>query len=324
MQNNSLIIHAYQVSPDGRAEIATENAAAIFQGQGWQWIHIDGHHDGAEAWLEQAGVGLDSVSIDAMLAEETRPRMLEFDDATMLILRGVNLNENSSPEDMVSIRLWIKDSLVISVRRRPLKAVADIRQRFETGKGPKTVGEFVVLLTSRLFERMEPVLAALDEELDTLEASVIESPDIKLRNHITALRKQTIIFRRYIAPQKDVIMRLGMIDFFWLATNEKRRLIEVQDRVVRYMEDLDAVRERAQIVKDELSNTFADRMNRNMYLLSIITTIFLPLGFLTGLLGINVGGMPGAASDVAFWLVVVICVLFGLGVAGILKLLRWF
>jgi len=62
------------------------------------------------------------------------------------------------------------------------------------------------------------------------------------------------------------------------------------------------VRGRAQIVKDELVTGLSDRLNKNMYMLSVVAAIFLPLGFLTGLLGINVGGIPGADNEAAFWI----------------------
>lgn len=87
----------------------------------------------------------------------------------------------------------------------------------------------------------------------------------------------------------------------WLSQPQRYQLQESQDQVIRYIEDIDALRERAQIVKDELSNALSDEMNRNLYQLSLITAIFLPLGFLTGLLGINVGGVPGAEAPTAFW-----------------------
>jgi len=79
-----------------------------------------------------------------------------------------------------------------------------------------------------------------------------------------------------------------------------KRLSESINHVTRFIEDLDAIRERAQIIKDELSNILADRLNRNMYLLSVIAAIFLPLGFLTGLLGVNIGGIPGVNNSYAF------------------------
>ena len=93
---------------------------------------------------------------------------------------------------------------------------------------------------------------------------------------------------------------------------------EIAERMARFVEDLDSARERAAITQEELNNRLSEQMNKAMYLLSIIAAIFLPLGLLTGLLGINVGGIPGTESKWAFSIVTVILV--GLAIA----LLVWF
>ena len=225
---------------------------------------------------------------------------------------------------MVSIRLWIDQHRIITIRRRPIKGAQDLHKRLLAKKGPKNSGDFLCMLTGRLFERMEPVFSDLDEELDDIEEKVMEALDAKERQKITAIRKQAIMFRRYIAPQRDVISHLRTSELSWLDQMQKRRLQESLDHVVRYVEDLDTIRERAQIVKDELTNALSDKMNKNMYVLSIIAAIFLPLSFLTGLLGINVGGIPGAENTSAFWL---FCGLLGVVVffqALLFKKLKWF
>ena len=264
-------------------------------------MHLDINEASSKKWADAELTFLDPLTLDALFAEETRPRILEFDTGTLLILRGVNLNADAEPEDMVSIRLWIDSSRIISVRKRRLKAVTDLRERIEAGVGPHNAGDFITQLTSRLFERMEPVFTELDELLDDAEERVMEAADTKYRSQITDIRKQAIVFRRYIAPQRDVIAALRVSDMPWLSELHKRRLQESLDRVIRYIEDIDTIRERAQIVKDELTNALSDKMNKNLYLLSVIAAVFLPLGFLTGLLGINVGGVPGVDDPSAFW-----------------------
>lgn len=92
---------------------------------------------------------------------------------------------------------------------------------------------------------------------------------------------------------------------------------------MRYLEDLDAARDRALVVLDELSNKMAESMNRTMYSLSIVAAVFLPLGFLTGLLGINIGGMPGVDSDAAFWSFVVILVVLTSIQIYVFRKLKW-
>ena len=92
-------------------------------------------------------------------------------------------------------------------------------------------------------------------------------------------------------------------DLTWFDNRQKSRMREVTDRVIRYVEDLDEARERAAVVQDELMNRLSEQMNRNMYLLSVVAAIMLPLGFLTGLLGINVGGIPLADNSHGFMVV---------------------
>ena len=129
--------------------------------------------------------------------------------------------------------------------------------------------------------------------------------------------------RRFIGPNREAIQRLVNDPADWMDPRDRLRLREVADKITRYVEELDTARERAAVVQDELASRLAERLNNNTYVLSVIAAIFLPLGLLTGLLGINVGGMPGAEDGTAFWIVTA-----GLVVAGIveyfaLKRLKW-
>lgn len=325
MPSDKGIIHACTIEGDGKGTALTGDAISkAIKDDALAWVHLDANDPASREWLQKETNYLDNIIIGALLAEETRPRILEFEEGALMILRGVNLNENSEPEDMISIRLWVDAHRIISVRRRPLKTVQDIQKRLMEGKGPKSAGDFIVQLVGRLFERMEPVFSELDERLDDIEERVMEAPDTKERQAITEIRKQAIVFRRYIAPQRDVISYLRSSEQPWLDQTHKRRLQEALDRVIRYIEDLDTIRERAQIVKDELANALADKMNKNMYVLSVIAAIFLPLGFLTGLMGINIGGMPGVDNAHAFWIfsgmLIVVVTLQTL----LFKKLKWF
>jgi zinc transporter len=319
------ILLSYRFDGKGGGQVLTGNdVSEQVRDDHLAWVHLDADHPDTRAWLEKEIAYLDHFIVEALLAEETRPRMTQIEDGILLILRGVNLNENSDPEDMVSIRLWVDKHRIISVRRRKLKAVLDIETKLKMGKGPKVAGEFVCMLVSRMFERMEPVLTALDVKTDDIEEKILEMADISLRESIIDVRKQAIMFRRYMAPQRDAIRLLLMVDLEWLDEKHKRHFQENYNHITRYVEDLDAIRERAQIVKDELANIFADKLNKNMYVLSVIAAIFLPLGFLTGLLGINVGGIPGAENSFAFLIFCGILIAIVVMQVWIFKKLKWF
>ncbi len=321
---HSHIHHAHAIHTNKKAQILIgDNIAEMLEADQLAWVHLDGNNPKTKDWLNAEIDYLDDIIIDALLADETRPRILEYDTGVLMILRGVNLNENAAAEDMVSVRLWVDENRIITISRRPLRAISDIKDQLEAGYGPKNSADFVCTLIARLFQRMEPIFSSLDDQLDDIEERIMEDPDPSDRQTITKHRKQVIIFRRYISPQRDVISFLKSSEQKWISPSHKRQLQESYDRILRYIEDLDTMRERAQIIKDELSNMLADKMNKNMYVLSIVAAIFLPLGFLTGLLGINVGGMPGADSNIAFWIVCAACLVFTGIIAYIFKRLKW-
>jgi zinc transporter len=262
--------------------------------------------------------------VNALLADETRPRILPVGEGILLILRGVNLNENASPEDMVSIRLWIDPHRIISLQRRKLKAVGDLAANIEAGQGPVDSAGFITTLIGLLFARMAPVVTSLGEEMDDMEEDVLDGSTNALREQIVSIRKKAIIFKRYMAPQRDLITHLLEAKIDWFAQHNHHHMIEAHDNITRFVEELDSVRERSQVISDEVTNILTERLNKNMYALSVVAAIFLPLGFLTGLLGINIGGIPGAENPQAF---LVFCGMLALVVGlqiVIFRKMRWF
>jgi zinc transporter len=171
---------------------------------------------------------------------------------------------------------------------------------------------------------MGPVIHEHEDAIDELEDRVLSASSSELRVEIADVRRRGIALRRYLAPQRDVLSRLqnDRIDFF--ESEHKLRFRENADQLTRYVENLDTIRERATIVSEELQNGLAERVNANMYLLSLVAGVFLPLGFLTGLLGINVGGIPGTEYPWAFGIVTGCLLLVGLVELWLLRRLRMF
>lgn len=286
------------------------------------WVHLDRGFEAARAWLT-AESGLDALACEALLAQDTRPRSAEFADGLIVILRGVNLNPGADPEDMVSVRLWIDRQRIISVRLRPLMAVRDVAAALDAGKGPCGPADFLVDVAARLVERMGPVIDDFEDRADAIEDALLESAGYAQRSQLAVLRRTIITLRRYIAPQRDVMARLVSERAPWLDDLHRMRLRETADRITRYVEDLDSVRDRAAVTQDELSSRLGEQMNRNMYVLAVVAGIFLPLGLITGLLGINVGGMPGADTTWAFAAVAAGLVALGAGELWLLKHFKW-
>jgi zinc transporter len=311
------LVGAYLRSPQGSwTEVGWPEVRDWKPEQGLLWVHLDREQQSSRDYITRTS-GIDTIVQEALLAEETRPRAMSMGDGLLLTLRGVNLNPGADPEDMVSLRLWVEPDRVLSTRHRPIMAVNDLRERLANGRGPETVGDLVVHLAARLVERMSGVIETLDDEEDALEDRIVEELRREARVEITRIRRQAIALRRYIAPQRDALSKLQGEELTWLDARRKARLREVTDRVTRYVEDLDAIRERAAVIQDELMNRLSDQMNRNMYLLTIVASVMLPLGFITGLLGVNVDGIPGAANTP--WAFAAVCA----GMAALVAVEVW-
>lgn len=204
-------------------------------------------------------------------------------------------------------------------------AINDIRERIGRAHGPADAGDFLVQVASSLVDRMSPVIEELDDAEDDLEEQVVTGERQEIRSRLADLRRQAIGLRRYLAPQREAMSRIlgELID--WLDARHKARLRETSDRIMRYVEDLDAIRERAAVIQDEVANRVAESMNKNMYILALVAAILLPLGFLTGLLGVNVDGLPFSKdAPWAFGAVTAISVVIVIIELVIMRRLKWF
>ncbi|MGC9452190.1 MAG: zinc transporter ZntB [Oceanipulchritudo sp.] len=287
------------------------------------WIHLDRKAPDARKWLRK-GSGLDPLICEALLAEETRPRAEGIGDGMLVILRGVNLNPGEAPDDMISVRIWIERNRIITLRGPKLLALADVRKRLDAGTGPDTAAGVLVSITEMLTDRMGPVMENLNDIVDAIEEKVLANPDAALRRELSEMRRQAISLRRHIAPQREAILRLQSVPGEFFAPEHLMRLRESGDRTTRYVEDLDALRERASVVVEEITARASEQINRTMYALSLVAGIFLPLGFVTGLLGINVGGMPGVDNAGAFSIVCLILAAMALGLLLVFRRMKLF
>ncbi len=290
--------------------------------QGPMWLHFDYTKPEAAEWISNKS-GLDEVSASALLTEESRPRATLVGGGMLVALRGVNLNPGSDPEDMVAVRVWLDDKRIISTRKRKLLSETDIVKSFEEKQGPRTTGEFIVDLSERLISRMESTIEDIEDRVDDMEEEVITSENHALRTRLSAIRREAIMLRRYLAPQREAMIKLQAENLPWLSDSDKLHLRETTDRVIRYIEDLDSVRDRAAVTQEELVNRLSEQMNTRMYVLSIVAAVFLPLGFLTGLLGINVGGIPGAENKFAFFVFILMLALVVILQIFIFKKKKW-
>ncbi len=308
---HNFIIDAWQFGQQKAQPVIDINAVDSSQPV---WFHCDRNHPQLRDWLKSQDI--DNAIIDGLLAEDTRPRCQFFDDEQcLLIVRGVNLNEGSQPDDMLSIRMLLKGNRLYSMRRVPSKAVTGIRQQLSEGQGPGSLESLVVNIIEQLHRRIESFLDPLETFIDDIDDEQVSHQEVA---QIQLTKRRLLKLNRFLKPQShalEAFQKAGLARF----KRFRGRLDNQRDGLLRILEDIDFNLAQIGMINDNLNQRSADRMNNNTYILSVIAGVFLPLGFLTGLFGINIGGMPGVDNEQAFW---IFCVIMAAISAGVLFLFR--
>ncbi|MBA1202126.1 zinc transporter ZntB [Pseudomonas capeferrum] len=320
------LVHALVLNGKGGARSIARTELDDLQLQAGQslWLHWDRSHPQTRSWLSREG-GLSEFARDLLLEENTRPRLLPLSQEQMLLfLRGVNLNPGAEPEDMVSVRIFAEARRVISLRLRPLRASDEIIQQLAEGRGPKTASELLLVMGELLTEKVQALVSDLSEMVD-IEEEKVESDERYTPVHGTLqqIRRRAAGLRRFLAPQRDIYAQLSRHKWSWFADSDGDYWNELNNSLIRYLEELELTRERAALVLESEDRRRSERMNRTMYRFGIITCIFLPMSFVTGLLGINVGGIPGSDSPYGFLYASLIVLGLAVGQWWLFRRLRW-
>jgi zinc transporter len=306
---------------DGPIRCLTDEEAAAYSGPGFVWIHIEGTDEEGLALL--AGQAIPDVASNALVATETRPRCDVIEEGALINLRGPAAEELDDTDRLVSIRMFIRAGKVNSVTRRPLSATALVRAQMEHGTITDP-GDLVAAFARAISKQLDPQVAALGDNLDDCESELDDSRALYgLRTTIARIRSEAIAFRRFVAPNRDALETLAELGFDWLSEEDRLHIREAADRFARMTEELEAVRERSALLHEQLTDLRGEQMENRSLLISIVAFIFLPLTFVTGLLGMNVEGIPYAKEPWAFWGVVAFCVLIGALVLGWFMWRHW-
>lgn len=323
MTKEPAFLHCYVLDRRGGAStIASTEVERWTEDHGVLWVHIDVNDKPSRRWLAEDSGLVDSV-VDALLAGETRPRTFAIDEGLLVVLRGVNTNPGADPEDMVSIRVWIEPNRIISTRRRRLLSVLDLAASLEQGRGPTSPGSFIATLVGRVADRIGDFVESIEERVGDTEDGMTADNSASFRQAIATLRRQIASVRRFLGPQRDALDRLYRAPGTLFSREETNDLRDEADRITRYLEDLDLARERTIVIREEYLGQLAQEQNERMYVLSIVAAIFLPLTFVTGLLGMNVGGLPGLESPLGFVGSVVIMIISATALLAYFRWKRW-
>jgi len=270
------------------------------------WVHLCRNRPGVEEWLED--MQIPEPTRELLVSDRTRPRAFREGNTLVATLRGINFNPGAEPEDMLSMQLWCDGKRLITLRRHPLQTPRRVLAMIDRREaGPTDAGALITELTEAMITRMNRSIVDMNEHLDALEEQEQDGDAEEMLEKIAIIRRNCLGLKRHMGPMHEALEAISRYAPDWFEQHDRREIAESIDRLRRYLEDLDISKESAVVLMDDIRGRSIARNEQATYLLTIVAGIFLPLGFITGLLGINVGGMPGVNDADAFWVVVGLC-----------------
>ncbi|EGB9679748.1 zinc transporter ZntB [Salmonella enterica] len=306
---------------DGRGGVKPLEDNDVIDSQHPCWLHLNYTHPDSARWLASTPLLPNNVR-DALAGESSRPRVSRMGEGTLITLRCINGSTDERPDQLVAMRLYMDERFIVSTRQRKVLALDDVVSDLQEGTGPVDCGGWLVDVCDALTDHASEFIEELHDKIIDLEDNLLDQ-QIPPRGFLALLRKQLIVMRRYMAPQRDVYARLASERLPWMSDDHRRRMQDIADRLGRGLDKIDACIARTGIMADEIAQVMQESLARRTYTMSLMAMVFLPSTFLTGLFGVNLGGIPGGGWRFGFSLFCILLVVLIGGVTLWLHRSKW-
>jgi zinc transporter len=266
------------------------------------WLHFNLSDTRARQWLVDRA-GLSSAASNALLDAQGRVRLHVMPEGVVAILADLHHDFRGDPEGFGELRLFVDRERVISARRHPLKTVDVLKRTLECGERFASTDDWLGRLSQLLAASFAELVDELIDRVDEIEDEVVAGTGQAQRAALANIRRLLVRLRRHLHADRAALARLPMAG----SDAERAGLRRGLERLEGVAQDLDLVHERVRLLQEELAGLLAEATNRNLFVLSTVTTVLLPTTMITGLWGMNVGGVPWADDPHGFaWTVLVV------------------
>ena len=286
------------------------------------WVDVDVSDETGANWLS-AQSGLSEEVKSQLLQPGKFSRRENLEEGLLVNLCAINPASEAEADDLITLGLFLEENRVISVRSRKIVPIEEVRSHVKAGTGPRTPLGFLAFAIVCTKKRLEPLITRISEKTAEMEVSVLEENVDSRSEDLNALRREVFRVRRYVSPFQNILKLIVSDPMINTSDEECRALEGAAELLTRYLNALEDCRERTALLQDLIEARVSQTMARATYNLTIIATVFLPLTFVTGLLGMNVAGIPEEHAPWGFWVVVGVLVLLAIGSWAWLRWNKW-
>ncbi len=271
-------------------------------------------------------LGLHELTLEDLQNPKVRPKVEEFEDHLFVVFKAMNFNVGEDILDVINLNFLLFKNTLITVHLKPLLSIPEILEEIRKqpnvmGKGPAFI---MYSILDRVIDRYFPLIEELDDTTEDIQSRIFEKFDPEVSATIFEWKTKVAHLRRRTGPQREIMMSLANRPHPLIPTKVQVYFRDVYDHLIRIHDNLESYREILQGAMDSYMTQVSNRMNQVMKTLSIVATIMLPLGILTGLYGTNFEILPGSKEPGGFWIFLAIIVVFGLSATMYFKVKKWF
>lgn len=318
------LVCGYRIRTSGKLEEIdwTDMDAAIADPDSIVWLHFNLADARARAWIGAAHI---SSAAKAILLGQDRHMRLELcGEAIAGVVCDLHHEFAERPEDLEVLRLYLDTRCLISARRKPLAAMDKLRHSIGEGLQVERPVRIISHFLHHVTDTLGHLLIELSEDVDDMEDVVLSGRMEDQSPELARIRRITVRLRRHMVPQQHALLGLAARMPQWIAAEDAVELRTAIERLGALGHDLDLVQDRSRVLADQLAGRLMEATNRNLYILSIVTTVFLPMTLVTGIFGMNLGGLPWQQDPRGFGYGMAIMLALGITAFFLLRRRRMF
>lgn len=284
-----------------------KDAAARGPGE-FLWLHFNLSHAGAERWL-QDHAGLAEDFFEALHEGSRSTRVERTLDSILAVLNDVTYDFAFEASNVATLWLAARHDLVVTARRSPLRSVD--RLRAAVARGRHTVTSAPTLLEHLLRQQadeLQNIARMAAERVDDMEDRLLAGRATGVAAELAQMRRMSVRLQRLLAPEPSALFRVLGNAPDWLQEADRQRLQQATEEFAVVMRDIGGLQERTKLLQEESAARVAEQNNRSLFTLTMVTVLALPINLISGLLGMNVGGVPFNGEGHGFWIVVALIV----------------
>jgi len=276
------------------------------------WLHLSLSNTAAERWMHES-LEL-SESFFETLRETTGSTRLELEgDALIASVHDVLFNTSFDSANISTVTIWMDPHLVVSARLRPLRSVDRLRAALKSGQSLRSSAELLAQLLHEQAQVLVDIVRQSTTQVDDVEDKLLANRVSVSRSELSGQRRSLVRLQRLLAPEPAALFRLLSRPPEWLTEEDLGDLRHAAEELSAAVADCAALTERIKLLQEELTATIEEQTNRTLFILTLVTVLALPINVVTGLLGMNVGGIPLQQHSHGFaWVVTSLTLVTGL------------